>query len=522
MQEAIQRLSQLLAEQRVKHAFGITGSGASLSLISELEARQVRYHGVSHEAAAAIMAGTVCRLTEELSVSISIKGPGLANMIPGIAHNHFEATPALSIAEAFGSDVPLSRRHKRLAHDQMLSAVTKATGSLQHLDRQFPWLLDAARREVPGPVHLDMCFKDDDLPSQDASPSCPDVKTSRQGALRDLRQKLRASTRPLLLVGALAARRGWKALLNHLRIPILTTVSAKGVMDELLPHCAGIFTGDGKELAPETRLLADADLLVGIGLRNTEVLSARPLGVPTVLIDEVDLGLAEGFGADVLVADGDADLITEILHELGGKSWGARRIESARQRLSGALLDQEWLPARCFAALGEWRFPYTLVVDTGSFCTIAEHLWQANADRRFVASSNGRYMGIAIPAAVAAAICEPERPVACVTGDGGMRMYPAEIKRAIHDSLPVCFILMSDGRYGSVAQARREPVCPSAVDVIQPSWWKAVEAMGCEAYPVAGADRFTQIIASWKRNAPLFIEATFDQQAYAEMTSRLR
>ena len=93
--EKIARLADALVERGLRHAFGVTGSGASMALIMGLESRGVAYHGVAHEAAAAIMAGTVASTSGRPSVSISIKGPGLANMLPGVAFNHFEGNPAL-------------------------------------------------------------------------------------------------------------------------------------------------------------------------------------------------------------------------------------------------------------------------------------------------------------------------------------------------------------------------------------------------------------------------------------------
>src|SRR3990167_4959990 len=57
MHEQLSRLAERLVEHGLAHAFGVTGSGASLRLITELEARGVRYLPTSHEAAAAIMAG---------------------------------------------------------------------------------------------------------------------------------------------------------------------------------------------------------------------------------------------------------------------------------------------------------------------------------------------------------------------------------------------------------------------------------------------------------------------------------
>jgi thiamine pyrophosphate-dependent acetolactate synthase large subunit-like protein len=382
-------------------------------------------------------------------------------------------------------------------------------------------MLDTARSEVPGPVHLELCERDE---AETPAWSPPKKSRSKTGPelLGQAVELIRGCQRPALIVGSLGARRSWRDKLSSLTVPVFSTVAAKGVLDEGLAHSAGVFTGDGKELALETRLLEEADLVIGIGLRNTEILSPKPFGSPAVLLDEV-AGLAEGIDSEVSLTDGDAAVAGTVLDELRGKIWGREKITLLKRDLGEALLDGSWLPAACFAVLNGLDYPYSFTLDTGSFCTIGEHLWDATSTRRFLAASNGRYMGTAIPLALGMAICQERRPTFCVTGDGGVAMYPSDIKLAIEQKLPVCFILMSDGLYGSVACAPTSSTRSSrAVTVPEPSWWQAIARMGCESHQVASTDAFEGVVRSWPREAPLFVEAVFDPTPYSEMTRRLR
>jgi acetolactate synthase-1/2/3 large subunit len=94
-----------LVRNGVRVSFGVPGSGTSYQVITHLLDR-VPYYGASHEGSAAIMAGAFGRQSGSVGCSVSIKGPGLANMLPGIASNHFERLPTLSIAEATGPLTP--------------------------------------------------------------------------------------------------------------------------------------------------------------------------------------------------------------------------------------------------------------------------------------------------------------------------------------------------------------------------------------------------------------------------------
>jgi acetolactate synthase-1/2/3 large subunit len=521
VEERLQLLAELLVKNGLKYAFGITGSGYSITLITELENHGVLYFPASHEASAALMAGAVTKASETFSLSIGIKGPGLANMFPGIVSNYFENIPALSASEAFGIETPSYRKHKRLDHYAFLSSIAKGFISLSELEDGLTDLLQIAKREVPGPVHLDLCLSDR-LNNQMTNRIAKSASRQNDHAKGEFFRNLAKSEKPVLIVGSLVSRRSYGKYLQNLRIPVFTTASAKGVLDERHAHCAGVYTGVGRELAPESKLFGRADLIIAMGLRNTEVIQPRSLGKPLIMFDEVDHGLSEGFNPDVLLI-GSKNIATDIFIEIQDKSWGMDIIQNLLTRLKNHLLSDAWLPATCFDILNRLNFPHGLVLDTGSFCAVGEHLWQAGADRYFMGSSNGRYMGASIPSAVGVAICRPGLPVFCAMGDGGMHMYPAEIKLAVQERLPICFLFMTDGRYGSIlSQLQSKTITRRAIDILQPSWFRSIEAMGCEVRRVRSENTFERTLATWDREGPLFIENPFNPEVYANMVSKVR
>jgi acetolactate synthase-1/2/3 large subunit len=518
---AIDGLAQALAGEGVPALFGVPGSGASYEVILALQERGVPFYGATHEGAAAIMAGALGRQSGGVGCSIGIKGPGLANMLPGIVSNHFERWPTLSIAEAVGPRTPPGRVHKRLDQAALLSSVVKAYATPDESGQTVAGLLACAQQEIPGPVHLDL--------AAGAAASLA-VHVSREGhsaepavGWTDVRRLVADSARPLLIVGALARRAGWRRHLTQLRVPVLTTLSAKGIVDEHLPHSGGVFTGDGKALSPERRLLEEADLVIGLGLRNFEVLNPAAISGPLIMMDTVASAAGDGFAATACSTASDEEF-EELLAGLRDRAWGAESIGEAQQRLREHLLGHPWLPAAVFATLEELVPTAVLVVDTGSFCTIAEHVWRAPDPRGFLCSANGRYMGTGVPMAIGAALADPDRPVICATGDGGVRMYVAELKLALEHRLPILFLFLSDGRYGSIAAAipparRRAAVLSMA----RPSWHDAVRALGCPAEQVDSVAALRTVVRQWRATGgPCFVEACFDPEAYVAMTEDLR
>ena len=113
----LEALAHQMAARNVSHVFGIPGSGPSLFLLDALEKRGIRFHLTHFEGSAALMAGAIGKLSGRSGVAISIKGPGLANMLPGLAACSLDAFPVVSIAEAYLPDTPLENAHKRIEPD---------------------------------------------------------------------------------------------------------------------------------------------------------------------------------------------------------------------------------------------------------------------------------------------------------------------------------------------------------------------------------------------------------------------
>jgi acetolactate synthase-1/2/3 large subunit len=508
-------LARALVDAGCRHAFGVTGSGPSLELITRIEEAGAAFHTTGHEAAAAMMAGAVAACSGRPSLAISIKGPGLANLLPGIVLSSYENWPLLTVSEAYSPSISPFRKHKRLDHVRLLAPCVKAVAGMDRIRQDLPELLEIARREAPGPVHLNLCPGDPGPLAKTASPVPPGQE--------DPAPIIDRSRRPVVIAGSLSLRRSWGSRLGRLGVPVFTTASAKGVVDECSPQAAGVYTGDGKELAPESTLLAQADLVDGLGLRNTEVLTPRSLGPASLLLDEGDLALSEGFEATRQFVPCTEAAFEAALDALSGRSWGEDRVSAAITRLRGAVLQEAWSPAVVFAHLEQAVADCTLVSDTGLFCTAAEHLWRAGPRRRYGGSSNGRFMGAGLPTALGTALGVPGKPVYCVLGDGGVAAYPAEFRLAVAQRLPLCVLFMKDGGFGSISCVPQSFVpSPRALVVPDGSWGRTFEAMGCESHRVRDVRELELRHSGWARKAPLFLECEFDPSTYSRSTRGLR
>jgi acetolactate synthase-1/2/3 large subunit len=516
MTAPIDVLGDALVAAGVRAIFGIPGSGASLRLITRLESHGVPFHAACHEASAAVMSGAFGACSGTLGCSVSIRGPGLSNGLAGILCNRVEHRPTLSIAESLGVSPPAGMAHKRLDHVAITAPYVKAYGTLGEPASTLRALIAAARAEVPGPVHLDLAHDEPPVLRRPAP-----LSTRPAVPVADLMAGLDRARRPIVIAGSLAVRRGWGERVAALRVPVFTTLAAKGLIDERHPFAAGVFTGDGKALAPESRLLAEADLVVGLGVRASELLRPPKWPCSALLLDVVD-GVADGLGATLTTSGATDSDIDSVLAALASRAWGADRVGDAVAAVRARLLEDPWLPGRVYEtvrnALPE---PACFVADTGWFCTAAEHVWPARTPQGFLASANGRSMGTGLPMAIGAALADRRRPTVCALGDGGVRMYIADLRLAVEERLPLLCLLLSDGRLGSVAGdgtlSRR------ATAVAGASWYRIAEAMDCAACQVKDIDGLTAALARWRMSdGPLFVEAVFDPDRYAAMTRDIR
>ena len=102
-----------------------------------------------------------------------------------------------------------------------------------------------------------------------------------------------------------------------------------------------------------------------------------------------------------------------------------------------------------------------VTVDAGAFAAPVYRVVPFSPPQRLLAPVSGA-MGFGVPAAVAAALREPTRPVFCLVGDGGFLMTSSELAVAKERRLPLKIILSENGMYGSI-RIRQERDYPGRV-----------------------------------------------------------
>jgi TPP-dependent trihydroxycyclohexane-1,2-dione (THcHDO) dehydratase len=100
-------------------------------------------------------------------------------------------------------------------------------------------------------------------------------------------------------------------------------------------------------------------------------------------------------------------------------------------------------------------------------------------------------MGFGLPAAVAASLASPGRPVVALVGDGGMGMTGAELETAVREGARPVVLVFDNARYGTIHdhQARRG-LDPVATDLGPVDWAMVAEGYGAVGVRVETDEEF--------------------------------
>jgi acetolactate synthase-1/2/3 large subunit len=110
-------------------------------------------------------------------------------------------------------------------------------------------------------------------------------------------------------------------------------------------------------------------------------------------------------------------------------------------------------------------------------------------------------MGFGLPAAIAASLLHPDRPVVAVAGDGGFAMTMAELETSVRAGAHPVVLVFDNGRYGTIAMHQaREGRAPIASDLGPVDFAAVARASGALGFAVTDDAAFepalTEALAS--------------------------
>ncbi|OOZ35984.1 thiamine pyrophosphate-dependent enzyme [Solemya velesiana gill symbiont] len=207
----------------------------------------------------------------------------------------------------------------------------------------------------------------------------------------------------------------------------------------------------------------ESDLLIAIGARfDDRVTGKLARFAPHARVIHIDADAAEVGKIRAVECPITADLgstLDALAFPLDIASWR----KSCRQRLETEGFEAG--PER--AGLNPANFLKALAKQAGDraiiSCDVGQHqMWVAQLypfaePRNHLTSGGLGAMGFGLPAAIGAALAQPDRPVINIAGDGSFMMNMQELATLTRYSIPVKMIIMDNSRLGMVRQ--QQTVC---------------------------------------------------------------
>ena len=440
----------------IGHGFGIP-SGNVLPLIEAMRAGGIEFVLTAHEGSAAFCADVTGRLSGRPGLCIATLGPGATNLATGVGCAWLDRSPLLAITCNLEAGRIGRRIQMAIDHHALFAPIAKASLALRD-GEIVPTLLAAietALAEPPGPVHLDLPEDVALMPARESAPESVPGRTpapAPDGEVVAAAARLIAgAARPLAVIGASAMRMRDSGLLRrfveHHRLPFATTTMAKGLIDEEHPLAIGCIERARRQL--QRRFLQRADLVVGLGYDTVEVEYEAWIGaVPLLQIDieavDVDAGVAL-----VHEVTGDLDRALAALLDTapGPGRWREAELAAHRARFGEALRPAlAGLAPHHAIDIVRRRLPAdgVLAFDVGAHTHQIASQWTAHAPGTFLITNGWSSMGFGLPAAIAAKLAQPARPVACLIGDGCFQMSCGELATADRLGLALPVVVLDD------------------------------------------------------------------------------
>jgi acetolactate synthase I/II/III large subunit len=151
----------------------------------------------------------------------------------------------------------------------------------------------------------------------------------------------------------------------------------------------------------------------------------------------------------------------------------------------------------------------------GNYAAFVHRYFEYKGYRTQLAPTSGS-MGYGLPAAIAAKLAHPTRPVVNFQGDGCFLMTGQELATAVQYGLPIVTVIANNGTYGTIRmhQEREYPNRVIGTTLVNPDFAALAKSFGAAGFTVEATRDFAPAFAeALKAGRPAVIELKIDPEA---------
>ena len=521
-----------LARRDVEYVFGLCGHTVIGMLDAFNRNPKVKYISNRHEAVASTAADGYARLTHKASVVMCHLGPGLTNVLTGVANASFDSIPMVVIA----GDVP-SYYFGRHPHQEVnmhadgdqykiLEPVCKRCWRIDDVEA-LPYIMDKAFRMAesgrPGPVLIDVPMDmfsremEEDLWARTYKDSHFTVKPALDpAAAKAIAEKLVNAKNPVLM--------------------------GQGCLSDRHPLMLGQTGFWGLESTHA--FTVNADVILGLGTRFAEADSSSwyqgvtfdPDKTTFLQIDIDPTEIGRNYAVEIgAVADLKIALV-QILDEVKKLCPEGKKRPGLREQIAKAKAD---FKASVKDISEDSRFPMTpqrilhdvkaaipedavIFTDVGWNKNGVAQQFDITVPGSIHHSSGLATMGFGASAVLGGKLAAPDRICLTLTGDGGFGVNPTCLATAVEQGIACTWVVMNNSAFGTIAGLENANYQTKFGTVFHtpdgqpytPCWADVARAYGVDAIRCESAEDFLpameKAIAANKAGKPFLVEAPME------------
>lgn len=539
---------------RASYVFGSTGQVNASMLLSLRESKKIKTIIVRNEQAASFMAcGYTMFNPANLGVCFATGGPGAFNLFSGMAVAYYDSLPVLAITGYASSNQrgkgclnESSGLNRTPDSHKMFSATTKKSYIVEDASQICDIMeeaLNIAFDGRPGPVHIH-------IPKNITTAMVPnfrDVKITRKpylpkrqnamGIALRLASALNKQEKILLMVGYGCIRSNAKEdimnMIDTYQIPFVTTMDAKGYIEESHPLSMGIFGTTGDPKAMDYFNKADVVLAIGNSFAENATIAFKEdlyEGKTLIHINIDKNEINKVYNADFAMVC-DAKPAIAMINELLGtftegvsfgtpelsdkKKWSQIPIETSGDKIH---------PAELCKAISDVAPENAIIMgDAGSHMLWLSQYLNLNKNQRYQNPGSFGPMASHTNGCLGVKCANPDKVVISGSGDGCYLMAGFELLTAVQNHIPVVWIIFDNGEFNVIKKFLLNMFNDHAyMEFMNPDYVKYAESCGATGLRVEKAEDLRPTIKkAIEMNQPVLIDVVIDNNIFPNMNKSM-
>ncbi|RRG03234.1 MAG: pyruvate oxidase [Lactobacillus sp.] len=518
---------KVIEDWGVDHIFGYPG-GSFDDVMNALYDRQntMKFVQVRHEEAGALAAAAESKLTGKLAVTMGSAGPGAVHLLNGLYDAKHDHTPVLALV----AQVPQARMNidffQAIDEGPIFDDVAVFNRTATTAEN-LPRLIDTAIRQaykyngvsvVIIPKNLGWTEIKDNFISTAKNHLAPLYPQPDPVAIDKAVELIKAAKKPIVYFGVGAKKAGaeLKAVSEKFKLPLVSTVIAKGIVEDTYPAYMG---STGRPAGKSgTELGFNTDLILWVGNDSPFSIFLFNPRAKVIQIDTDNEKLGKRHNIDLPIL---ADAKT-ALAALVAKGDELEPTPFYRAALANHKDERAWQasfendkseplrPEPVFAAINKYADDDAVFgIDVGNVNINVMRLLDLKTTQKWTTSGQYATMGYGLPAAVGAKVAFPDRQVFSLSGDGGFAMMSQELLTAAKYNLKTINIVFSNETLGFIEAEQRDDTHQplSGVDLPDNDWAKVAEGMNVKGYTIRTFDDIDKVFkAAVAVDGPVLID----------------